>query len=224
MYKKAPFAGAFLLCYTIANMSSKQRRKSLLERAEETALEHIPDKYQKSVVGVFRFGRHLSIIGIFGAIVALFAAFSCCFLIEQFDVNVFVTSLVLLVAMFGLSVLGARYLKFKMSPPSAFGWAIFVGIICFIATGFFGFILVASIIANLASIFGQATMAVIQFIYAVLAILPFILVLDAGYYLFFAHRGYMKWYAGYAKRNHIAKEARIVRKPTVPEDDFDEDL
>lgn len=205
-------------------MSDRKRKKSLIDRAEDSALEHIPDKYQKSVVGVYRFGHHLNIIGVFGAIVAVFAAIGCCFLADKPDVNLLIVNLVLLAVMFGMSILGTRYLKFKMNPPSAFGWAIFIGIISLIVTGFFGLVLFASMLTDLAPFYGQATMAVIQFIYAALTLVSLVIAIDAIFYLFIAHKDYAKWYAGFAKRNHLGKEAQVIKKPTAPKEDCDEDL
>lgn len=205
-------------------MSRYKQRKSLLERAEEGILEHIPDKYQKSVVGVYRFGYCLNIIGIMGAILSLFAAVSCCFLGEGFDATAFMTSLVLLAISFGAAVLGAQYLRMKMSPPSAFGWAVAISLIGFAAAGFLGFTLFAAAVTDLDSIYGQTMMFVIKAIVAVLMVLPLVIFLNAIYYLFFAHKGYVKWYADYAKRHHLEANTKATKKRSSSNDYNDDDL
>ena len=211
-------------------MSRKKKRKSFLQRAEETILEHVPGKYQKSIVGVYRLGFFMNIIGIIGIIFLLFSIFSIFYVKDSFTIDGLITRIVLLAIAFGLAVLGGRYTKMKMNPPLAFGWALFVGIVCLILTGFFGFILVASLMSTLSVVYGQVTILVIEAIMLGLMILPLAILVNIIYYLFFAHKGYTEWYADYAKRHRLCDEAVIVKKKTKAkskkesEDYCDEDL
>ena len=217
--REVPLTGAFLFLLYYRHMGDKKQRRSFIDRAEESALEHIPEKYQKSVVGVYRFGRHLNIIGIIGSIFAAFAVLSCLFLADRLDINALIASLIVLATTFGMSVLGTRYRRYKMAPPSAFGWAIFVGVVCFVITGFCGLITIASIITNLASIYGPAMMVIILCFYAAIAIMSLIIAIDAAYYLFIAHKKYLEWHAGYSRRNHLIKKTAATKKSASASDD-----
>ena len=224
---KSAQKGTFcLICYTVS-MSRKKKRKSFLERAEENALEHIPEKYQKSVVGVYRLGFWMNIIGIIGAIFALFVIIGYFFLKVDLSSDTLITSTVLLAAFLGAATLGAYYTKMKLNPPLAFGWALFMGLICLVLAGFFGFILFATFAIDLTVVYGVATMLIIQSIMAALMVLPLIIFLNTFYYLFCAHKGYAEWYAGYAKRNHIGEEAKVVKKKKTTKkkksDDYSDD-
>ena len=209
-------------------MSRKKRRKSFLERAEDNILEHIPAKYQKSLVGVYRFGFFVNIIGIICAIITLFLIIGFFFIEKDASPDSLITRIVLFAAFFGIAVLGARYTKMKMAPNLAFGWAIFLGLTGLILSGFFGFVLFVSFAAHLDQVYGQAMMLMVQAILAGLMVLPLVIFLNAAYYLFFAHRGYLKWYADYAKRHHLGEEAKIVKKSSTrkkkTEEYSDEDL
>ena len=193
-------------------MGRKKRRKSFLERAEDNILEHIPDKYQKSVVGVYRFGFFVNIIGIICAIITLFLIISFFFIEKDASADTLIARIVFFAAFFGIAVLGARYTKMKMAPNLAFGWAIFLGLTSLVLAGFFGFVLFVSFATHLDQVYGQAMMLIVQSIFAGLMVLPLIIFLNAVYYLFFAHKGYLKWYADYAKRHHLGEEAKVVKK------------
>lgn len=200
-------------------MSREKKRKSFLERAEESVLEHIPKEYQKAVVGVYRLGFCLNIIGILCAIFALFAIISYFLSTTRHTSDDLVISIVIFVASFGAAALGALYTKMKLNPPLAFGWAIATGLISLILTGFFGFIIVASLFTNLSAVYGQGTMLVAQAVLLGLTLLPLIILLNAIYYLFFAHKNYTKWYEDYAKRHHLNEKAKIVKRKTPKSSD-----
>lgn len=220
-----PQKGTFcFICYT--DSMSRKKRKSFLERAEENVLEHIPEKYQKAIVGVYRFGFCMNIIGILGAIFAVLAIIGHFLLHLSLSTDALITSFVLLGVFFGIATLGAFYTKMKLNPPLAFGWAIIMGLICLVLAGFFGFILFATFAIDLTVVYGAWTLLIIQAIMAGLMVLPLIIFLNASYYLFFAHKKYAKWYASYAKRNHIDEEAKVVKKKSKKTTDeySDEDL
>ncbi|MCR5572367.1 MAG: hypothetical protein K6F57_01165, partial [Candidatus Saccharibacteria bacterium] len=122
--------------------------------------------------------------------------------------------------------LGAFYTKMKLNPPLAFGWAIATGLVSLVLTGFFGFIVVASLLTDLGDVYGQETMIMIQSILLGLTLLPFIILINAFYYLFFTHKGYTKWYKDYAKRHHLGEEAEITKKKAkkAPDDYAEDDL
>ena len=182
-------------------------------------MEHIPQKYQKAVVGVYRLGFCLNIIGILCAIFALFAIISYFFSTTRHTSDDFVISIVIFAASLGVAALGALYTKMKLNPPLAFGWAIATGLISLILTGFFGFIVVASLFTNLSAVYGQGTMLVVQAALLGLTLLPLIILLNAIYYLFFAHKNYAKWYKDYAKRHHLNEKTKIAKRKTPKSSD-----
>jgi hypothetical protein len=202
----------------------KRKRKSFLERAEENVLEHIPEKYQKALVGVYRFGFCMNIVGIIGAIFSLFAIISYFISSAEHTFDNLIISIVIFTASLGIAFLGAFYTKMKLNPPLAFGWAIIAGLISLVLTGFFGFIVVASLLTNLGDVYGQETMIMIQSILLGLTLLPFVILINAIYYLFFAHKNYTKWYKNYAKRHHLGAEAKTTKKKVQKaSDDYAED-
>ena len=206
-----------------------RNRKSFLERAENVVLEHIPEKYQKSVVGVYRLGFVMNLVGIFGMVLSLFSIFSIFLSKDSFTTSDLIGRIVLLAITTGLALLGGNYMKMKLNPPLAFGWAIFVGVISLILTGFFGFILVAIFTTPLEEVYGLAMLYIIGSFMLLFTFLPLLILINVIYYLFFAHKDYVKWYKDYAKRNHIGEEAVIVKKKTsrskkAAEDNYDDDL
>ena len=229
---KYPLKGIFFLfCYTVTIMSFlKKKRKSFLERTENIILEHVPEKYQKSLVGVYRLGFFMNIVGIFGMILLLFSILSIFMVKDSFTVDALITRIVMLVFSTGLAILGGLYMKIKLNPPLAFGWALFIGVICLILTGFFSFILVAMFANSLEEVYGATMLYIIGSIMLVLTVLPLLILVNVVYYLFFAHKGYVKWYKDYAKRHHLGEEATVVKKKTsrtkktTTDDDFDDDL
>ena len=204
-----------------------KRRASPLGRIEASILEHVPAKYQNSVIGVYRMGMSMWRTGIIGMVLWLFAAVSFFLSKNQYPIEQLITYISLLMVSFGLAFLGARYSRMKMTPPNALGWALLVGIICLIFTGFFGFAFIALLLTDMAAIFGEATIVVAEAIYFVLTILPLVILVNIIYYLFFARRGYEKWYKDYARRHHLGEEARTVKKSAPKQTDgeyVDDDL
>lgn len=221
----------FLFCYTVTIMGLlRKKRKSFLERTEDVILEHVPDKYQKSLVGVYRLGFFMNVVGIFGMILLLFSILSIFMVKDSFTTDGLITRIVLLAISTGLAILGGLYMKIKLNPPLAFGWALFIGVICLILTGFFGFILVTMFTKSLEEVYGLSMLYIIGSIMLVLTALPLLILVNVVYYLFFAHKGYVKWYKDYAKRHHLGEEATVVKKKTsrtkktTADDDFDDDL
>ena len=211
---KISLSGIFFhFCYTITIMGIlRKKRKSFLERAEAVVLEHIPDKYQKSLVGVYRLGFFMNAVGIFGMILSLFSILGIFVAKDNFTTDGLIMRVVLLAIMTGLAILGGLYMKMKLNPPLAFGWAVFIGIICLILTGFFGFVLVAMFVNSLEEIYGPAMLCIVGVIMFLLTVLPLLILLNAIYYLFFAHKEYAKWYQYYAKRHHLGEEVKVVKK------------
>ena len=111
-----------------------------------------------------------------------------------------------------------------MTPPLAFGWAIILGFISLILVGFFGLILVGSILTNLGVVYGTARIIIIQSLMAILTTFPLVILINAIYYLFCAHKGYTKWYKDYAKRHHLIIKSAKTTKKTSPVSDDDEDI
>ena len=103
-------------------------------------------------------------------------------------------------------------MRMKMNPPNAFGWALLIGLICLILVSFFGFSFIAILTADLAVVFGEAVIIVVEAVYLILVLLPLVILVNIIYYLLFAHKGYEKWYKDYAKRNHIGEETKTVKK------------
>ena len=209
MYKM-PQWGIFYFCYTFTMSSSK--RRSSLDRIEASVLEHIPERYKKAVVGVYRMGLSMGVVGIAGMVFGLLAIVSFFISKNSYSVNQLAVHAATFIASFGLAILGARYMRMKMNPPNAFGWALLRGLICLILVSFFGCSFVAILTADLAAVFGEAVIVAVEAVYLILVLLPLVILVNIIYYLLFAHKGYEKWYKDYAKRNHIGEEAKTVKK------------
>ncbi len=205
---------------------ARKKRLTTLEKTEAAVLEHIPVKYQKSVIGVYRFGRVMNIVGILGMIFALISAFIIYSAQKSLDVNTIIGHVVFFALMLGLAVLGANYSKVKLNPPLIFGWAIIIGFISLILTIFFGVILYGILTTNLGAVYGELTIALVASVVCALFTITAVILLSAVYYLLFAHKGFMKWYKGYAKRNHIGEEAKLVKKKSKKKTEIysDDDL
>ena len=184
----------------------RKQRKSFLERTEAVILEHVPEKYQKSLVGVYRLGFFMNAVGIFGMILSLFSILGIFVAKDNFTTDGLITCIVLLAIMTGLAILGGLYMKMKLDPPLAFGWAVFI------LTGFFGFVLVAMFVNSLEEIYGSVMLCIVGIIMFLFTVLPLLILLNAIYYLFFAHKEYVKWYQYYAKRHHLGEEVKVVKK------------
>ena len=205
-------------------MGLRKIKKSFLDRAENAILEHIPEKYQKAVVDVYRLGFSMNIIGIFGMILLLFSIISIFIVKDSFTIDGLIIRLVLLAATSGLAFLGGRYMKMKLNPPLAFGWALLVGIICLFLTVFFGFILIAMSITPLDAVYGAITLYIIGSIMLLLTTMPLIILVNTIKYLFFAHKRYEKWYKDYAKRHHLGEEVKVAKKSKKENSEYDDGL
>ena len=188
------------------------KRRDLLERAEEAILEHIPKQYQKAITWVCRLGLSMSIVGFIGMTFGLLASITFFTSKNTYPIESLITHISVFFISLGIVILGIRYMKLKMRPPNAFGWALLIGLICLVLTGFFGFAAIAVLMADMAEIFGEATIIAVGIVYLTLMLLSLFVLVNAIYYVFFAHKGYEKWYKDYAKRNHIGEEAKLVKK------------
>jgi len=195
-------------CYTLFIMFHKKQRWNFLDRAEDAVLEHIPPRYQKSVVGAYRLGFFVKIIG---TICAIFTSFLivCFFAIESAPpINALIACVVALLIFFGMMALGAYYTRLKISPSSALGWALILGSLSLILAGFFGFILIATFIAHLGRVYGSLMMATIRLVLAIITLLSLIIFINAASYIVFARKGHQKWYEDYSRRHHLGEASK----------------
>ena len=112
----------------------------------------------------------------------------------------------------------------RLSPPLAFGWAIIVGLTSLALASFFGFMTVASVLIHLDDVYSRASLLSIRAIFLGLTISPLVILFNATYYLFFAHKKYTEWHEGYAKRRILNKKTPTVIIETKKEPyDYGED-
>lgn len=206
---------------------SRKKRKSCLERAESTILEHIPEKYQKSVAGVYRLGLTVNRIGIVIAIIVSLVLFSSFYVSKPFSSDTIITLIAILATALGLALLGGSYSRMRLNPPLAFGWALFLGIISLVIVVYFAIIIFALAVTPLNNVYGSGMVVSIGILAAALVVAPLLVLINSIYYLFFAHKGYLEWYKDYAKRHHLGEEAKVVKKTkkaTKTDDCCDEDI
>ena len=206
---------------------SRKKRKSCLERAESTILEHIPEKYQKSVAGVYRLGLTVNRIGIVIAIIVSLVLFSSFYVSQPFSSDTIIALITILVAALGLALLGGGYSRMRLNPPLAFGWALFLGIISLVIVVYFAIIIFALAVTPLNNVYGSGMVVSIGILAVALVVAPLLVLINSIYYLFFAHKGYLEWYKDFAKRHHLGEEAKVVKKTkkaTKTDDCCDEDI
>ena len=200
------------------------KRKGLLERAEEAILEHIPKQHQKAIIGACRLGLSMSIVGFIGMTFGLFASITFFTSKNTYPIESLIAHISVFFISLGIVILGIRYMKLKMRPPNAFGWALLAGLICLVLTGFFGFATIAVLTADMTEIFGEATIIAVGIVYLALTLLSLFVLVNAVYYLFFAHKGYEKWHKDYAKRHHLDEEVEVAKKPKNNNSEYDDGL